>query len=172
LIELMGGCCGVESVPGTGSRFWFEVTLPVAMMPLTASGLTGEPETAPIPVRLYGQAVRVLVVDDVYANRALLQQVLLRQGYEVTMADSGAGAVEAVRRGGFDVVLMDLQMPGMDGLAATAAIRASKTAGWNVPIVAITASNSPQEIARCLASGMQDCLTKPFDFGRSFRWAG
>jgi CheY-like chemotaxis protein len=72
-------------------------------------------------------------------------------------------AFEAVRTETFDLVLMDLQMPGMDGIAATPAIRASGEPGWNVPIVAITASNSVEDVETCLAAGMQACLTKPYD---------
>jgi CheY-like chemotaxis protein len=87
-------------------------------------------------------------------------------GFDVVTVDTGARAVEMVRGGDFDLVLMDVQMPVMDGIAATKAIRALTTAQWNVPIVGITASTVTADLALCLDAGMQACLTKPLDFKR------
>ena len=153
LVTAMGGTIGVVSQPGQGSTFWFE--LPMSL---------GDPR-AVAPRSLEAQEpmepLRILVVDDVAVNRELLNEMLRRSGHEVAQAEDGAQAVASVGRGGFDVVLMDVQMPVMDGIEATRRIRRLPLPMKNVPIFALTANVMESEHQRHLASGMNGCLTKP-----------
>lgn len=153
LIEMMGGEIGVESQAGEGSTFWFEATLPLA-----DAGRTGlmqiEPDAVP-------QGVRVLMVDDTAANRELVGVILSGLGLTVETACDGAEAVEAVRSGDYDMVLMDVHMPVMDGLVATRAIRALDGAAARVPIVALTANVQAENVRTCLEAGMDDHVAKP-----------
>jgi PAS domain S-box-containing protein len=156
LISLMGGEIGVSSRPGQGSTFWFELALPL--------GEPGEIATADRDTRgLRLDGKRILVVDDVELNRELMLALLGKYGCEVRLAHDGAEAVAAVRGETFDLVLMDCQMPVMDGFAATQAIRASDGPARDLPIVALTASGQPEHLARCDAAGMNGHLTKPLD---------
>lgn len=158
LISLMGGEIGVESRPGAGSTFWFEVALPAGGV---ETGAQAAPEIEPL--RLTGR--RILVVDDVELNRELMLALLSKYGCEVGLAEDGAQAIEALRGEPFELVLMDCQMPVMDGFAATQAIRASGEPFADIPIVALTASAQPEHLARCGAVGMNDHLTKPLNPG-------
>jgi PAS domain S-box-containing protein len=156
LIELMHGSIGVDSKLGHGSTFWFEVPLPEA--PVETQRI--KPET---PGLTSFAGKRILVVDDVDINRDLMLATLARYDIAVAVAVDGLEAVEAVLAESFDLVLMDCQMPVMDGFAATRAIRASKAPQARVPIVALTASAQAAHIERCRAAGMDDQLTKPLD---------
>jgi signal transduction histidine kinase len=147
LVELMGGAIGFVSAPGQGSTFWFEI-------PIEAMADTRPPE-AP---RCAFLALDVLLVDDVPVNRKIGALMLERIGCHVTSVDDGLQAVEAAARRQFDAILMDCQMPVLDGYEATRRIRAS---GSSVPIIAVTANATPEERARCLEAGMTDYLTKP-----------
>jgi signal transduction histidine kinase/CheY-like chemotaxis protein len=156
LVTQMGGEIGVESAPGLGSRFWVTLSADVAAPSAPASvaaALTSEPEP-PRPAR-------VLLVDDHPMNRELGHALLTLAGCDVSTADDGAQAVEAAGLGGFDLILMDVHMPGMDGLAAARAIRALPTPAGAVPIVALTADVLPEQIARCRAAGMDGHVAKP-----------
>ncbi len=157
LVELMQGQIGVTSKPAEGSTFWFEVPLPTA---------TPEPGRRPSDGarRLVGfSGKRILVVDDVDLNRDLMLATLSRYNVEVSVATNGAEAVDAVLNGAYDLVLMDCQMPVMDGFTATQTIRAAGVAQSAVPIVALTASAQPAHLQRCSQAGMNDHLTKPLD---------
>jgi len=158
LIGLMGGEIGVESIEGKGSTFWFELALPAAT---GEGGAKAAPEAEPL--RLSGR--RILVVDDVELNRELMLALLAKYGCEVGLAEDGAQAIEALRTSAYELVLMDCQMPVMDGFSATQAIRASREAFADIPIVALTASAQPEHLARCEAAGMNDHLTKPLNPG-------
>jgi CheY-like chemotaxis protein len=103
----------------------------------------------------------VLVAEDDKTNQWLVRDLLIRRGVEVTLASTGAEAVAAAVRGGFDIVLMDIRMPEMDGLEACRRIRALPNGG--LPIVALTANALAEERERCLAAGMDGYLTKPLE---------
>ena len=157
LIELMHGRIGVESTLGAGARFWCELTLPVAEVPLAAA--PAAPAPAPVPSRT-AAAQKVLVVDDNQVNRLVANRMLAKLGCEVVEATDGVEAVALAAAGGVALILMDCQMPELDGYAATAAIRAAET-GRRVPIVAMTANAMEGDRERCLAAGMDDYVTKP-----------
>jgi signal transduction histidine kinase/ActR/RegA family two-component response regulator len=160
LVGLMGGDIGVESAPAQGSRFWIRL----AATPVEAPG----PAPAPGEGQLAGgegagRPIRVLLVDDHPMNRELGEAMLVLAGCIVTTADDGAAAVEAARRESFDVVLMDLHMPGMDGFAATRAIRALAGPAAATPVLAVTADVRPEQVRACLAAGMNGHLAKPIN---------
>lgn len=170
LIELMGGTIDVESVEGVGTTLWVTLTLPC----IDASAVVGKGAAAAGPESQTTER-RLLVVDDVDLNRELVAALLAPHGYKVDQAADGAEAVNAVKSADYDLVLMDVQMPGMDGLTATRAIRAMSDYA-KLPIVAMTAQALPAQIAACHEAGMDDYLAKPITpaalFAAVDQWAG
>ncbi|MDT8758791.1 PAS domain S-box protein [Sphingomonas psychrotolerans] len=158
LIELMGGNMGVTSKIGEGSTFWFEVELPLVR---EHDQVALDSSTAQKALNLGSK--RILVVDDVDLNRDLMLATLARYGANVSLACDGAEALALAHRERFDLILMDCQMPVLDGFEATRAIRTTENSGAEVPIVALTASAQPQHLKRCIAAGMNDHLAKPLD---------
>lgn len=161
MARLMGGDAGVRSAgPGHGSVFWFTARLAIdtqATERAPQEALDGPPR--PLPARFAG--LPVLLADDEPVNRLIAQTLLEEAGLRVTTVTNGEEALEAARATPFAVILMDLQMPRMDGIAATAAIR-QLPGHAQTPILALTANAFPQDRARCLAAGMNDFLAKPF----------
>ena len=161
LIELMGGRLGLESAPGQGSTFWFEVPFAPATRAIVESAPTATARALP---RLHGH---VLLAEDNAVNEVVAGAMLESFGLRVSVAQNGRQALEAVAAQAFDVVLMDCQMPEMDGFEAARRIR-RREAEKGVPaaarqtIVAVTANAIEGDRERCLAAGMDDYLSKPF----------
>jgi PAS domain S-box-containing protein len=151
LVHAMHGTIGVISVPERGSTFWFAARLPATTAPASSSGV------------VQAFARRILVVDDNPINRIVAEALLKKDGHLVVLVADGTEALEAVQSEDFDLVLMDLQMPVMDGVEATRCIRALAPPPGNVPIVALTASAMADQVAMCREAGMNDYLSKPID---------
>jgi PAS domain S-box-containing protein len=154
LIDLMGGDIHVTSQTGRGSRFWFEVEVPVATQERTAPAAA--PQASADVSRARG--ARVLLVEDNPVNRQFALAVLKSVGAVVTVAVDGSEAVRMAAEGAHDLILMDCQMPVMDGYEATRRIRA---AGITTPVIALTANAMEGDRDRCAAAGMDDYLAKP-----------
>jgi PAS domain S-box-containing protein len=156
LVELMKGRIGVISRLGEGSTFWFEVPLASARK-IAVSQLRQEAAIRPY------RALRVLLAEDNVINQKLVRAILVSAGHLVEIAGNGAVAVEAVRDGLFDVVLMDVQMPVLDGTQATRQIRALPAPKSAITVIALTAHAMVGAKEEYLAAGMDDYLTKPID---------
>jgi len=165
LVESMGGTLSVQSEPGKGSKFIVDLVLPLAaaegedhseMLALAASGL----QTTMTPDS-HGP-IRVLLAEDNPVNQIVGTKILTSRGYEVVTVLNGVEALEILGRERFDLILMDWHMPKMDGLEATRAIRKSDQPWRSVPIIALTANAMDGDRATCLAAGMDDYISKPF----------
>jgi CheY-like chemotaxis protein len=158
LVEMMGGEIGARSTPGVGSTFWFEA--PAAIAPADEATAAETPAQDAALGRL-----RLLLVDDVAANRELVSVMLSPFEVDLVEVDSGPAAVKAAMGARFDLILMDLQMPGMDGMAAARSIHANSDANRATPVVAISANVLPDQVADAKAAGMVDHIGKPIDPG-------
>jgi len=154
LVELHGGTIGVDSVEGEGSRFWF--LLPCEEAPMAEPCSSRDAVIAATP------PLSVLVAEDIDLNRLVVTALLERLGHSVHCVGNGQDAVEACRAGAFDIVLMDVRMPVMNGLDATRAIRAGGGPSADVPVIALTAGSAADEWAACREAGMDALLPKPF----------
>ena len=158
IVESLGGRIGVESASGVGSCFWFEMPAQRTIAPSKAAE-SGSVAAAQLPRRA------VLVVEDNHVNQTVARQFLERLGQAVTVAGNGQEAVDHVESRRFDLVLMDMQMPVMDGIEATLRIRALPN-GASVPIVAMTANASDDDRTRCREAGMNGFDPKPISMAR------
>jgi PAS domain S-box-containing protein len=182
LVILMQGRITVSSEPGRGSVFSFTVPLqhtgvtqaaplpPLAVLPgaagLAAGVLTTEGDAPPATVSAAPArgGLRVLLAEDNPVNQRLATRLLEKLGHRVTLVDNGLAVLDSAGQGGYDVILMDVQMPALDGLAATRQIRLRELAqGGHVPIIAMTARAMAGDRERCLEAGMDDYLSKPVD---------
>jgi PAS domain S-box-containing protein len=158
LVELMGGSVGVTSEVGTGSEFWFKVRLELSLGPnVRPVGANLKTETA---AKLMG---RVLIADDDSTNREVISGMLRKLGLRAEAVANGAEAVNVLESTPYDLVLMDMRMPEMDGIEATRHIRDLHSAVLNhdIPIIALTANAMQSDRQACLAAGMNDFLPKP-----------
>jgi PAS domain S-box-containing protein len=156
LVTLMGGQIGVQSTPGEGSTFWFEIEFALASS-------QSEPRAEPASDCSAGllSGLRVLVAEDNLVNQKVITRQLERWGVPYRLAANGYEVLEWLDKEPFDLILMDCQMPEMDGFEATRRLRAQEATA-HIPIIALTANALPEDREACLRAGMDDYLPKPF----------
>ena len=166
MAQLMGGDCGVESTPGVGSTFWMTAKLKRS---LTQPAV----ESSQADLSRLRHGARILVAEDNEINQSLARELLESAGLRVDIANDGREAASMAGQEAYDLILMDMQMPVMDGLEATRAIR-ELPAGKTVPILAMTANAFDEDRRRCIEAGMNDHLAKPINpaklYGAIARW--
>jgi signal transduction histidine kinase/ActR/RegA family two-component response regulator len=161
LVELMDGQIGVESARGQGSTFWFRIPLrPAATAPSAATPPAEAPGNGAAPGSMRG--VRLLAVEDNPVNQQVLLAQLAALGLAGDLASDGQEALDALERQTYDLVLMDCQLPGLDGYETTRRWRRREAGGRRIPIIAVTAHAMRGEREKCLAAGMDDHIAKPF----------
>ena len=160
IVGLMGGEIGVQSTPGQGSEFSFSLTAPRVLLPTEPLTSQAAPPSGPV------SSPRILIVDDMETNRLLLHVFLKQGGFEPDLAINGEEAIRKAAESRYDAILMDLQMPGIDGYSAAQRIRASEPPGHRTPIIALTALVAKGTREKCFEAGMDEHMTKPLDLQR------
>jgi PAS domain S-box-containing protein len=158
LARLMGGVVGVQSVHGKGSTFWVELPAPIAD---TRDSSYGEHQNEGA-----SRSIRLLIVDDLAVNRELIRHILEPFDIALSEAENGIEAIATASQEVFDIVLMDIQMPGMDGLEATRRLRSEPGPNQYVPIIALSADTLPEHLEACRLAGMNDHIAKPINVAR------
>jgi signal transduction histidine kinase/CheY-like chemotaxis protein len=163
LVELMGGTIGLDSVEGQGSTFRFTVTLQKQKQPAAVRPAPCRP--APLASRPLPRAGRILVVEDIAANQEVALAILAKLGHQADAAGNGIEALRALETAPYDLVLMDCEMPEMDGYEATRRIRQKEAALGKprIPILALTAHAVSGDAEKCREAGMDDYLSKPIE---------
>jgi CheY-like chemotaxis protein len=158
LVELMGGEMGVVSSVGRGSTFWFALTLDNSVRTVSA------PRVKPVIPATRFEGASILVAEDNVINQKILLAMLRKMGFKAQAVANGLEVLSLLHEVPFDMILMDCQMPEMDGYACSQRIRQSGSlANPDLPIVAMTANALKGDRERCLAAGMNDYCTKPID---------
>jgi PAS domain S-box-containing protein len=157
LVELMDGEIGVVSNIGKGSTIWFTAHLPPSVEPVRESKGESQPHES------FSNRPRILIVDDIDSNREIVEAYLEDNGYLIATVGSGAEAIRALEIEAYDLVLMDIQMPVMDGVTATKRIRALPPPNKDIPIIAMTGNVLPQQVRLFLEAGMNDHVGKPIE---------
>lgn len=152
LVQAMGGEIGVDSVSGAGSVFWFRLPLAEGSQPVERSPVV---DLAPLP------RLRILIAEDNPVNQRVIIGLLTSGGHDITLVEDGQAALDAVLQQTFDLLLTDVHMPVMDGIAATRAIRALPAPRGQISIIAVTSSMSVEGVRNCLNAGMNDFVGKP-----------
>jgi signal transduction histidine kinase/CheY-like chemotaxis protein len=168
LVQLLGGTIGCHSTPGVGSEFWFTIEACAAKNP----ALTFRPElpaVIPSSTIFNPQDYRLLVAEDNEVNSMVTTTMLKAMGFNYSLVENGQKAVEAIKDEHFDAILMDCQMPVMDGFEATRIIRKLETEGASTKIIALTANAMDGEESRCREAGMDNYLSKPFKSAELFQ---
>ncbi|WP_445681762.1 ATP-binding protein [Radicibacter daui] len=162
LATLMGGTVGVESVVGVGSRFWFTATLPLGDKP-------EEVDFSALDLHGAAEPMQVLVVEDVELNQLLLRDSLSRRGHQITVTGNGAEALQVLDRRSFDIALVDIHMPVMDGEQFIRVLRQREGASVHMPAIALTANAMEVQQRGYITAGFDACVTKPIDWSRLLR---
>ncbi|MCB1734059.1 MAG: response regulator [Gammaproteobacteria bacterium] len=163
LVEAMGGDIGLTSEPGTGSRFYFRLQLPAVTQPAVS---VPDAPVSTASMQGVARSLHVLVVDDDLVNRRVADGLLRRAGHRVELAESGAQALAVCEHSRFDVILMDMHMPQMDGLATTRHLLSN---GVSTPIVGLTAHVGHEQARLAREAGMREVMTKPFQIDALLR---
>ncbi|MBL0124303.1 MAG: PAS domain S-box protein [Betaproteobacteria bacterium] len=164
LVEIMGGCIGVQSEPGNGATFSVELTLPLEARRAPPADAKPPAISVTAPNSVPSSVLNVLLVEDNAINQMLAKTILVKRGHQVTVAKDGMVALECHAGRKFDVILMDMQMPVMDGITSANHIRRREmeTNAPRTPIIAMTANAREEDREECIEAGMDDYISKPF----------
>lgn len=163
LVELMGGQIGVQSQPGNGTTFWFTLQS-AGHETLDATNTINLAEKRELYKSSNNKTFRILVVEDNELNQELLEALLEEYGYQYDIAGNGEKAIELFKQQDYDLILMDVHMPVLNGFQTTEIIRQNEQDKQRIPIIAVTANAMKGDRDKCLSAGMDDYIEKPFDF--------